>query len=52
MRSARCREAGIGARASLRGFFAEALVSPVLTAHPTEVRRKSTLDREMEIAGC
>ena len=25
-------------------------VSPVLTAHPTEVRRKSTMDREMEIA--
>ncbi len=25
-------------------------VSPVLTAHPTEVRRKSTLDREMDIA--
>ena len=24
---------------------------PVLTAHPTEVRRKSTLDREMEVAG-
>jgi phosphoenolpyruvate carboxylase len=34
----------------LRGFFATALVSPVLTAHPTEVRRKSTIDREMEIA--
>ena len=28
----------------------QALVSPVLTAHPTEVRRKSTIDREMEIA--
>ena len=28
----------------------EAQVSPVLTAHPTEVRRKSTMDREMEIA--
>ncbi|SIO65987.1 Phosphoenolpyruvate carboxylase, type 1 [Bradyrhizobium erythrophlei] len=36
--------------ADLRKFFAEALVSPVLTAHPTEVRRKSTIDREMEIA--
>ena len=36
--------------ADLRRFFAEALVSPVLTAHPTEVRRKSTFDREMEIA--
>ena len=36
--------------AELRKFFATALVSPVLTAHPTEVRRKSTMDREMEIA--
>lgn len=35
---------------AFRSFFNEALVSPVLTAHPTEVRRKSTLDREMEIA--
>ena len=29
-------------RRRLRHFFGEALVSPVLTAHPTEVRRKST----------
>jgi phosphoenolpyruvate carboxylase len=36
--------------AELRRFFRDALVSPVLTAHPTEVRRKSTMDREMEIA--
>src|ERR1700742_2895608 len=36
--------------AALRQFFKTALVSPVLTAHPTEVRRKSTMDREMEIA--
>src|SRR6267378_1320406 len=36
--------------ADLRRFFAEAQVSPLLTAHPTEVRRKSTMDREMEIA--
>ncbi|HEX4303191.1 MAG TPA: phosphoenolpyruvate carboxylase, partial [Rhizomicrobium sp.] len=43
------RTAGLGA-AKLRKFFASALVSPVLTAHPTEVRRKSTMDREMEIA--
>ena len=43
------RAAGISA-ADLRRFFATALVSPVLTAHPTEVRRKSTIDREMEIA--
>src|SRR6202163_1243684 len=36
--------------ADLRRFFKDAQVSPVLTAHPTEVRRKSTMDREMEIA--
>jgi phosphoenolpyruvate carboxylase len=36
--------------AELRAFFDTALVSPVLTAHPTEVRRKSTIDREMEVA--
>src|ERR1700748_2798197 len=30
--------------AELRQFFKTALVSPVLTAHPTEVRRKSTMD--------
>jgi len=46
---AHARAAGFSA-ADLRKFFAEALVSPVLTAHPTEVRRKSTIDREMEIA--
>src|ERR1700741_401331 len=34
----------------LRRFLDTAQVSPVLTAHPTEVRRKSTMDREMEIA--
>ena len=43
------REAGVDA-AALRDFFDGALVSPVLTAHPTEVRRKSTLTRELEIA--
>ncbi len=43
------RAAGFSAD-DLRRFFKEALVSPVLTAHPTEVRRKSTIDREMEIA--
>ncbi len=43
------RAAGFEA-ADLRRFFKGALVSPVLTAHPTEVRRKSTMDREMEIA--
>jgi phosphoenolpyruvate carboxylase len=43
------QEAGVS-QAALQGFFASALVSPVLTAHPTEVRRKSTIDREMEIS--
>jgi phosphoenolpyruvate carboxylase len=43
------KTAGFSA-ADLRGFFGGAQVSPVLTAHPTEVRRKSTMDREMEIA--
>jgi phosphoenolpyruvate carboxylase len=43
------RAAGFSA-ADLRKFFKGAQVSPVLTAHPTEVRRKSTMDREMEIA--
>src|SRR5258708_34872295 len=46
---AHARAAGIGS-ADLRLFFGQALVSPVLPAHPTEVRRKSTIDREMEIA--
>ena len=35
---------------AIEAVFAKALVSPVLTAHPTEVRRKSTLTREMEVA--
>src|SRR5690606_11708374 len=43
------RKAGFSA-AELRDFFDSAVVSPVLTAHPTEVRRKSTIDREMEVA--
>ena len=47
---ARAREAGLS-RNQLRDFFAGAQVTPVLTAHPTEVRRKSTIDREMEVAG-
>jgi phosphoenolpyruvate carboxylase len=46
---ARCREAGIPP-GRLLAFFANAMVVPVLTAHPTEVRRKSTIDREMEVA--
>src|SRR5471030_1217995 len=46
---AHARTAGISA-ADLRKFFGEAFVGPVLTAHPTEVRRKSTIDREMQIS--
>ncbi|MBV8106914.1 MAG: phosphoenolpyruvate carboxylase, partial [Hyphomicrobiales bacterium] len=45
----RTRETGVEP-AALDAFFDRALVSPVLTAHPTEVRRKSTLTRELEIA--
>jgi phosphoenolpyruvate carboxylase len=45
----RTREMGVEPK-KLADFFDRALVSPVLTAHPTEVRRKSTLTRELEIA--
>ncbi|HLH48125.1 MAG TPA: phosphoenolpyruvate carboxylase [Roseiarcus sp.] len=44
----RARQAGISDE-TLRAFFNGALMSPVLTAHPTEVRRKSMLTREIEI---
>jgi phosphoenolpyruvate carboxylase len=44
----RLRETGVD-DATVRAFFADALVSPVLTAHPTEVQRKSILDCEREI---
>ncbi|HKF09364.1 MAG TPA: phosphoenolpyruvate carboxylase [Xanthobacteraceae bacterium] len=46
---ARARDAAIS-QSRLESFFTNALVCPVLTAHPTEVRRKSTIDREMEVA--
>ncbi|MFG1380605.1 phosphoenolpyruvate carboxylase [Xanthobacter versatilis] len=46
---ARAEALGIGPQ-QLTEFFSGAHMSPVLTAHPTEVRRKSTLNREMEIA--
>ncbi len=42
-------DAGVPAK-TLVEFFNGALVCPVLTAHPTEVRRKSTMDREIAIA--
>jgi len=35
--------------AALSRWFADALVSPVLTAHPTEVQRRSILDAEREV---
>jgi phosphoenolpyruvate carboxylase len=47
---ARLRAAGIS-RARLQSLLNTVLISPVLTAHPTEVRRKSVLDREIEVAG-
>src|SRR3954447_21753425 len=46
---ARLRAANVS-KAALQTLFDTILVSPVLTAHPTEVRRKSVLDREMEVA--
>lgn len=45
----RSRAAGIAGE-QLGGFLARAFCSPVLTAHPTEIRRKSSIDRELEIA--
>src|SRR5271156_5774678 len=45
----RTLEMGVEPKA-LETFFDHALVSPVLTAHPTEVRRQSTRTRELEIA--
>jgi phosphoenolpyruvate carboxylase len=45
----RAKDAGLS-RAEVQAFFDAALCSPVLTAHPTEIRRRSSIDREMEIA--
>src|SRR5437867_4677450 len=42
--------AGTASGASLIEWFARARVSPVLTAHPTEVQRQSILECEREIA--
>ncbi len=41
--------AGVPGKA-LQEFFNDALISPVLTAHPTEVQRKSILDAGREVA--
>ncbi len=46
---ARLHQAGIG-QGTVETFLRDALISPVLTAHPTEVQRKSILDAEHEIA--
>jgi phosphoenolpyruvate carboxylase len=46
---ARLRQAGISGR-SIAQTLAGSYVSPVLTAHPTEVQRKSILDAERDIA--
>jgi phosphoenolpyruvate carboxylase len=43
------KAAGVGAD-TVQGFFRDALIVPVLTAHPTEVQRKSILDAEHDIA--
>ena len=45
----RLRWAGITPR-TIAGTLAHSFVSPVLTAHPTEVQRKSILDAERDIA--
>ena len=37
-------------KGELQGFFERAFISPVLTAHPTEVRRRSTQTWEMAVA--
>ncbi|MES2936458.1 MAG: phosphoenolpyruvate carboxylase [Pseudomonadota bacterium] len=46
---ARLRWGGIGAKAVAQ-TLAHSYLSPVLTAHPTEVQRKSILDAERDIA--
>ena len=45
----RLNEASVPGQA-IRSFLDDALISPVLTAHPTEVQRKSILDAERKIA--
>lgn len=42
---------GIGADAIV-GLLQNALIAPVLTAHPSEVRRKSVIDRQAAITAC
>ncbi|MBN3814856.1 phosphoenolpyruvate carboxylase, partial [Paraburkholderia sp. Ac-20347] len=46
----RLAQAGAAATPMLQQFFNDALIVPVLTAHPTEVQRKSTLDSQHDVA--
>ncbi len=43
-------DAGEGSAAAIARFFDNALIVPVLTAHPTEVQRKSILDAQHDNA--
>jgi phosphoenolpyruvate carboxylase len=43
------KKAGVD-KDTVQTFFQDALIAPVLTAHPTEVQRKSILDAEHDIA--
>jgi phosphoenolpyruvate carboxylase len=43
------KQAGVS-QETVGEFFQQALIAPVLTAHPTEVQRKSILDAEHDIA--
>jgi phosphoenolpyruvate carboxylase len=45
---ARLRAADVPVR-RIRSFFEQARIEPVLTAHPTEVQRKSILDRQRAV---
>jgi len=45
----RIKDAGVD-KQTVETFMRDALISPVLTAHPTEVQRKSILDAEHDIA--
>ena len=46
----RLKQRGVDTPSQLQTFFDQALMVPVLTAHPTEVQRKSTLDSLHDIA--
>jgi phosphoenolpyruvate carboxylase len=46
----RLADAGLGPQRHQQAMLAHSFVSPVLTAHPTEVQRKSILDAERDIA--